>query len=50
MDLFRYLGLFISDLLEQFDDALIPLDVDAAWGLPCELTGVPVVVDLVATS
>lgn len=29
MALFRYLGLIISELLEQFDDALLALDVDA---------------------
>lgn len=50
MALFQRLGLIISELLEQFDDALLALDFDAPSLVPSEPTGVPIVVDLIKRS
>ena len=50
MALFRPLGLIISELLEQFDDALVALDFDAPSFVPSEPTAVPIVLNLIARS
>ncbi len=34
MALFRRLGLIIIELLERFDDALLPLDLDVPSSVP----------------
>jgi hypothetical protein len=48
MALIRHLGRIVSELLEQFDDALLALDFDGPVSAPSEPNGVPMVADLSA--